>query len=225
MDKMDKMENFTILGERNSGTYFLQYAMLYNFNLNYVQKNEKHFFGHHEFPKETMDKTLYICIVRDPVEWIDSFFKRLRNIPPKNKENIHSFLKNEFYSIYEQRDGDKINQEIMEDRNIFTKERYKNIFELRKTKIDYFLHHIKKYVKHFCLIKYEDLNNEYESVLENICKQFNLEKKSDKYYYVIKYKGTHNQIYSKKTVLLSKEIQEYIWDNVDLQQEKQLGYL
>ena len=219
------MKSYTILGERNTGTHFLQYAIKFNFDLEY-HKGTKHFFGHSDeadFPEETKDQTIYFCMVRDPVEWIDSLFKRLHHIPPENKESIDTFIKNEWYSIYEE--GEKSGQEIIEDRNMITKERYINIFEMRKTKHNYFLSTIKEKTKHFYLIQYEDLVNNYETVLHNIAKKFKLTRKSDTWIPVPKIKGTFNALYIKKPILLSREIQEYIKKHVDLEQEKQFGYL
>ena len=216
------MKTYTILGERNSGTHFLQYAISFNFHLKY-EKGVKHFFGHSDFPEDTLDTTIYFCMVRDPIEWVDSLFKRLHHIPPENKKSIDAFIQNEWYSIYEE--GPKNKEEIMEDRNIITKERYKNIFEMRKTKHDYFLKTIKNKVKHVYLLRYEDLLHDYDIILNDIAEKFNLEKKSDTYFRVPKYKGTFNALYEKKPILLSKEIQEYIKMNVDIEQENRFGYL
>jgi hypothetical protein len=216
------MESYTILGERNSGTHFLQYALKFNFHLNY-EKGVKHFYGHSEFPEDTLDKTIYFCMVRDPVEWIDSLFKRLHHIPPENKKSIDNFIKNEWYSIYEE--GEKNKQEIMEDRHIDTKERYKNIFEMRQVKHNYFLKTIQNKVKHFYIIRYEDLLNNYDTILNDIADRFHLEKKAEIFHRVPKYKGTFNAFYEKKSILLSSEIQEYIKKNVDLEQEQIFGYL
>jgi hypothetical protein len=216
------MKNFTVLGERNTGTHFLQYAMIFNYNINYERLN-KHFFGHEDFPKNDLDNTFYLCIVRNPVDWIDSLFKRLHHIPPKNKANIQNFLNNEWYSIYEE--GDKNGKEILEDRNIYTKQRYKNIFELRKIKHDYFLNTISKQVKHFMIIKYEDLRDNYENTLVKIGEKFGLKRKSHEIIQVPKYKGTYITLYNKKPVLLSLDVQKFIIDHIDLEQEQHLGYL
>jgi hypothetical protein len=218
------MQSYTILGERNTGTHFLQYAIQFNFNLQY-HKGTKHFFGHSDtadFPPETADQTIYFCMIRDPVEWIDSHFKRLHHIPPENNKSIDAFIKNEWYSIYEE--GDKSGQEILEDRNMITKERYRNIFELRKGKNDFFLSTIQEKVKHFYLIRYEDLLHNYETILNDIAKKFQLKSKLDSWIPVPKYKGTFHALYEKKPILLSPEIQQYIKENIDVEQEQRLGY-
>ena len=221
------IEHFMILSERCAGSHFVQYALLENFNIQYLKEHhkQKHFFGHENdiYSQEEIDRTLLICLVREPVEWIDSFFKRLHHVPPENKSNIDNFLKNEWYSIYEE--GEIKGKEIMEDRNMNTKLRYKNILELRKTKNDYFLRTVKQKFKHVLILKYEDLRDDYNNTLDVIQKRFQLSKKEADYKKILRYKGTYTALYQKKTILISKESQEYIWSHVDAEQEKELGYI
>ena len=132
---------FTIYGERCSGTNFLMQSIIQNFNIEYTTKYTwKHFFGHYNFENnDDENETLFIGIIRHPITWLDSFFSKLHHIPHENRENIHTFLFNEFYSIYE----DTLT-EITEDRHIITKNRYKNIFELRNVKNDFLINDMKK---------------------------------------------------------------------------------
>jgi len=221
----NSINKFTILCERCTGSHFLQYAVQDNFNLKYYKKN-KHFFGHTDnIDYINTDDMIYFCLVRNPIEWIDSFFKRLHNVPPENKKDIYSFTHNEFYSIYEE--GDQITKEIMEDRHIKTNERYKNILELRETKQDYILNTIPNKVKHFMLIKYEDLRDDYENTLNKIKDNFNLIKTNEykEYKKIEKYKGSFNALYYKKPILINDDIQNYIKENINIEQEKLLGYL
>jgi hypothetical protein len=218
------MKNFSIFGERCSGTHFVKFAILRNFHIDFSQANT-HFFGFDNDSdfENKLDDTFYICLVRHPIDWIDSFFKRAHHVPEHNFMSIDNFLKNEFYSIYEV--GEKINQELMEDRHLITKERYKNIFELRKTKLDYFLNVIPTKAKHFIFLRYEDLRDNYQETLDVIAQKFNLIKKYDNYVEIVKYKGTYDALYFKKPILLSNDDKEYIKQNVDVEQEKKFGYL
>jgi hypothetical protein len=217
---MSLIEKFTIMGERNTGTHFLQYALLRNFKLDYV-RNIKHFFGHEEPLNDS--NLLTICVVRNPIDWIDSFFKRLHHIPPENKKNIEAFLFNEFYSIYETEENK--GNEIMEDRNYITGERYKNIFEMRKFKNDYFLNIINKKVKNIYILKYEDLRDDYDNTLNKLKNKFNLVPwNHNNYVKIEKYKGTFNALYSLKPILISDDIQKKIIECIDKEQEKLLGY-
>lgn len=223
-----EIKYFTMRGERNSGTHFLQYALLFNFQLEYVRKN-RHFFGHddvNEYPEESLDKTIYFVIVREPVEWIDSLFKRLHHIPTENKKSIDAFLNNEWYSIHEL--GEEKGTEMMDDRNIYTGERYKNIFEMRSTKYKYLLNDMKTKVKHYYFIRYEDLLNDYQNTLNKIGAKFKLKRKNGKsgpFEPVPKMKGTFNDLYKKKPILLSAEIQEYIKTKLDIPLENKMKYL
>jgi hypothetical protein len=241
---------FTIYGERCSGTNFLMHSILSNFKIEYTSKYSwKHFFGNYKFKNNNLisyventeeieekekqtnetlneitdeDNTLFIGIVRDPIEWMNSFYNKLHHIPPENRESIHTFLFNQFYSIY-----DDTKTEIMEDRHIVTKNRYKNIFELRYIKNDYLINNMKSNVKNYILIRYEDLRDNYDTVLHFLKNKFNLEKKNNiiEYSKILNYKGNHNKIYERKKIKLPLRIIKLIIKNLNIDQEKSLGYL
>lgn len=63
---------------------------------------------------------------------------------------------------------DKEQTERMEDRNIYTGERYKNIFELRHTKLKWMLEDLPNKVDNCIFIRYEDLINDFEKTLIKI---------------------------------------------------------
>ena len=221
---MSLITKFTILGERNSGTHFLEYALKKNFKLEYI-RNIKHFFGFSEPLND--DNLLTICLVRNPIDWIDSFFKRLHHVPPQNKVNIEAFISNEFYSIYEtEEDIKNKGYEIMEDRNYVTRERYKNIFELRKMKHSYFLNVINQKVKNLYILKYEDLRDDFDNTLDKIKNKFNIIPLNinKPYIKIEKYKGTFTAVYNLKPILIKDEIKKIIIEKIDKEQEKQLGY-
>lgn len=214
---------FTIMGERCSGTHYLQYGLLFNFEVNYV-KTYKHFYYTNdcmEDIKKNPDR-IYLCVVRDPVEWVDSFFKRLHHVPPENKKSIESFIRNPFYSIHEE--GELKNKEMMEDRHLITGERYLDIFQLRKVKNDFYLKTLITLSKNVMIIKYEDIRDDYEKTLDQIANRFHLKKKNETYRPVTQYKGTYIAKYVKKPILLSNEIKKEIWEKVDKEQELEIGY-
>ena len=165
------LEYFCIFGERCSGTNFLEQALLENFDLNiHHHQVNKHFFGQKDLPKE--DNILYIGIVRHPYTWINSFYKYPYFVNKNIRNNKHKFLNEEFWS----QDG---NNEITQDRNIFTKKRYKNIFELRNVKLEFLHDKLPLLAKNYILIKYEDLRDDYENTLNFIKQQFNLSTKDE----------------------------------------------
>jgi len=213
---------FTIYGERCSGTNFLMHAIKENFELEYTTKYAwKHFFGNYKFEKnDEENNTLFIGIIRDPIEWIDSFYGKLHHIPLNNKKNIYTFLFNIFYSIY-----DDTKTEIMEDRHIKTNNRYKNIFELRDIKNNYLINDMKLNVQNYLLIRYEDLRDNYDIVLNFFKNKFNLKQKYDNYVKINNYKGSYNKLFLKKNIKLNKNIISLIKNNINKQQENSIGYL
>ena len=217
------IQYFTIYGERCSGTNFLMHAIQDNFNIKFTAEYAwKHFFGHYDFnnfSEEDNNKTLFIGIIRGPVEWINSFYKKMHHIPIENKLNINTFMFNQFYSVYDD------NKEIMEDRNFITKERYKNIFELRKIKNHYLINDMKMKVKNYILIRYEDLRDNYNNILDFIQTKFNLEKKAENYIPIDSYKGNNIRPYLRKPITLRLRNIDKIKNNVDKEQENSLGYL
>ena len=222
----NNIKYFTIYGERCSGTNFLESAIKENFQLEITWKyGWKHFFGHYNFQKapSDIDKTLFIGIIRNPIEWLDSFYKELHHIPSQNRISPEVFLLNEHYSTID----NYSTIEKMNDRNIITKERYKNIFELRKVKNDYLIYDLQKYIKKYILIKYEDLKNNYNEILSYIENTFNLTRinKNLPFTKIINYKGDKNKkIYHEKKVNFSEEIINIIKNNLDEKQESLLGY-
>ena len=91
------LNKFTIYGERCSGTTYLEQIINLNFKADITwEYGWKHFFGFHDLTNS--DDTLFICIVRNPYDWINSFYKYQYHLPIQFK-NKFNFLNNEFYSI------------------------------------------------------------------------------------------------------------------------------
>tara|TARA_B110000027_G_C16122057_1_gene303744 strand:+ start:2092 stop:2340 length:249 start_codon:yes stop_codon:yes gene_type:complete len=65
---MTKIQKITIYGERCSGTNYLETLLAKNFHDYKLtwKYGWKHFFGHQNL--ENSDDTLFICIVRNPVD-------------------------------------------------------------------------------------------------------------------------------------------------------------
>jgi hypothetical protein len=212
------IENFTIYGERCSGTNFLEEVMLTNFNINVTwEYGWKHFFGFYNFKKtEDEDKTLFIGIVRHPICWIESFFNNQHHIP-NGPINIDKFLLDEIYSI----DNGNI---IKEDLNYITCKKYKNIFELRFLKNYYLINTMPNNVKNYILINYENLRDNYEVVLDNIKNKFGLVQKFPIYKNISYYKKEKDTKYEKKKNTLPIKYQLLSFRRLNKIQEAKLGY-
>lgn len=164
------IKKYTLYGERGTGTNYLENLMDINFNAELTwEYGHKHFPGFCDEKLRTSDDTLFICIIRNIYDWLNSFYRPKWHLPLKfmteltEEEKIHKFLNEEFYSIKET--GDM--SELPECRNIYTGERYKNIFELRYTKHNFFINLHKK-VKNVILIRYEDLVQNFDNTMLRI---------------------------------------------------------
>lgn len=169
------LNKFTIYGERCSGTNYLENIITINFDVEVTwQYGWKHFFGFQDNQLQNSDDTLFICIVRNLPDWINSFYKYKHHLPLLYKRNISKnnkldeFLNKEFWSFYDNNGNRDTSKEILQDRNIYTGERYANIFELRHTKIKWMIEDLPNKVKHYIFIKYEDLINDFENTLLKI---------------------------------------------------------
>jgi hypothetical protein len=155
------IKKFTIYGERNSGTNYLERIILKNFDIELTwEYGWKHFFGFNDLSNS--DDTLFICITRDPYSWINSFWNISHHVPDHLKISTQTLLYNEFYSIK------KNKKEMSKDHNIYTKKRYKNIFELRNTKNQFLIEDMPKRVKNYILVRFEDFKDDFEGTIEKI---------------------------------------------------------
>ena len=138
---IQNVKKITIYGERCSGTKYLEKIIKINFNTILTwDYGWKHFFGFCDNKLNCSDDTLFICIVRNPVDWFNSLYRNPWHLPKNINTNVNKFLNSEIYShncctgwrhIHNNvKNVTKTKSEIMEDRNIYTGERYKNIFEL-----------------------------------------------------------------------------------------------
>lgn len=155
------MYKVTIFGERCSGTNYLEELLIKNFDVEITwEYGWKHFFGFNNF--KNSDNVLFLGIIRNVNDWINSFYRQPHHLPKALIENEDTFLNNEFYSEYNN------GAEIMIDRNIETNERYKNIFELRHIKNKFLIETMPKLVKNYLLIVYDDLINNFIETMYKI---------------------------------------------------------
>ena len=218
---METIKKFTIYGERCSGTNYLEELIKTNFDVEVTwEYGWKHFFGFDDLSNS--NDTLFIGIVREQHKWLNSLYKTPHHLHPSLKHNVLPFLFGEFWSIHDN------GQENKCDRNMYTKKRYNNIFEMRHTKIKFLIEDMPKKVKNYILIRYEDLMNSFVHTMnrikncgltlkENIKFPVNSENyKGDK---KSKYKKDGKKIYniSKKMIYSSKFFNPYY--------EIMLGYI
>jgi hypothetical protein len=172
------IKKYTIYGERCSGTNYLENIININFDVQITwEYGWKHFFGFDDEKLLNSDDTLFICIVRNPIDWINSFYREMHHLKLRyeidlsENEKLNKFLNDEIISIDDSSVEYEIKKEYNElliDRNIYTKKRYKNIFELRHTKLKWMIEDLPNKVKNYIFIRYEDLINNFESTLFKI---------------------------------------------------------
>lgn len=214
------IKRFTIYGERCSGTNYLENIIKKNFDVEVTwDYGWKHFFGHSDLSNS--DDVLFICIVRNPFDWINSFYKIPSHLPMKMRQNIVTFLNGEVISM----SYDKPGSEIMEDRNIYTKRRYKNIFELRHTKLKYLIEDLPTKVKNYIFIRYEDLQNDFSATMQKI-KNAGLIVKNDIDFPLNDTKDfKHGGVYNPKKVILIPNYRIINHPSFNKHYENLLGYM
>lgn len=193
------MQKVTIYGERCSGTNYLEELLLLNFDIEIVwDYGWKHFFGFNNL-RDT-DDVLFIGIIRNLEDWVNSLYREKHHLPSNLTADMDTFLTKTFYSI------DKTNKEIMNDRNMVTKEKYKNIFELRRIKNNFLIEKMPTLVKNYCLITYDDLTNNFINIMNKL-RDCGLKIKTHTKFplNIAYYKKEKNKLFVKKVNKISKE--------------------
>jgi len=147
----------------------------------------------------------------------------MKNITEPIKLNL--FLNEEFFSVNDGEHNYKTwTNEKMEDRHIYTGERYKNIFELRHIKHKFLIEDMPTKVKNYIFIRYEDLMHDFYKTMQNI-KSKGLPVKNEKTFPLNtkRYKKT-NTTFKEKSDFIPRHL---ILNNPSLNKfyEKKLGYL
>lgn len=210
------ISNYCVFGERCSGTNYLVQLITANFDIPLSDAfGHKHFFGHMDL--STANNTLFLGIIRHPICWINSFYKEQHHIPNRPKP-LYNFLFDEWYSV---NDDDTT---IDDDVNYMTKQRYKNIFEMRFYKNYYLLNILPSQAPHAFIITYENLRDNTSYVLNNIAIKFNLTPKMPLYQNIDYYKNTPEVPFIKKQIELPINYIILCVKYLNLQQERRLGY-
>ena len=214
------MTRYTILGERRSGTNFLQQCITDNFNLQLDWLGGwKHFFGYNRYNEKLKNNqdVIYLCIVRNPIDYFVSFYNSKLMQNEKRTKDIETFLLSEFYSVYCYKNR---LIDVSDDYNFKNNnKRYKNIFEMRSVKCRYILDDVPNLVSKYHFIRYEDL-------LDTIGTKFNLIKKNDSYLIDKNYVGAKiNGGVITENYQVEDKIKQIIYNNIDLSTEHRMGYL
>jgi hypothetical protein len=217
------VKNFTILGERCSGTNYLEELMLTNFDIGITWKyGEKHGFGHYKFTqtKEAEaeeDETLFIGMVRHPVQWLHLLLRDYCR-QKSNTFAIDKFLINKQYSI------SKNNEIIKYECNYITGNKYKDVFELRSVKNNYLMNNMFDNVNYYTLIKYEMLRDNTEDMLRFFQTTFKLKTLLPLYKNILYYKKEKDVLFYKTGTNVSIQYKFLCASKLNKMQEQELGY-
>jgi len=234
------MTNFTIYGERCTGTNWLSKLIYDNFIICHTEV-----YGHkHSFGTEPLNEAisqsndcLFLCTVRNPVDTLLSFFEKAHHQPIERMRSIEVFLTSEFYSITLMKDDffhngfkfTKNNQLILGNER-----RFKNIFEMRAVKNYYLSQVIPKLTPNHYFIRYEQLKSNTVDILNDIQNKFCLKRKNKEFQiesaYVCPRLGNWdnfrlaNNRKIKSNYKLSDEIKIIFKNNLDFEVEELCGY-
>ena len=241
-----KIETIKILGERCSGTNFI--SALIERNLVFKDNltdlgiyGHKHFIwwigsgiedrtissmkgnGYYFDPKnfffQNSEKNLFIIIIRNPYDWIRSWYLQPHHIDPSKKTSFVKFFSTP-YKFYKSYDSDDV--AYLEDYHPELKRGFENLFELRKYK---YLNYEKLFtiVDNVCFVNYEQVLLNPEDFITFLAQTYSLEKKEN-FEEITTYKGSGKpfkpKLYFRVTTLDFKRINNLIdWDV-----EKRFGY-
>lgn len=208
------VNRFKIVGERCSGTYYIQRLIEHNFHIPHTEEfGHKHFWS---FRKEKLPQDLLVvACVREPISWVQSFFEKKWHVP----EHFHSlaledFVQSEFYSIKDHsipNIAGEVGSEILADRNYLNDQRYKNLLDLRHHKMGFLFRYFPKMLHNMVILRLEDVQNDMEGTLAFLEKTFFLRRKKEAFEDLKHYKGNSTlPIYQKKDIWLSEEQTELV---------------
>jgi hypothetical protein len=170
------LKQFTIFGERCSGTCWVTKLVETNFS-----KSAHHPFGwkHFTLPKNpnAHPDTLVIVVVRNPIDWIRSFYRTPHHIPPENRKDLHAFLSN---TLVSQRGGGG-NADIKPDGTLWN-----NVLQMRKEKHAFWMDFMavvrnRKGPGRCLWVSYEAVLKNPEAFLEHTREQTGWEQTTDKW--------------------------------------------
>lgn len=224
-----RISRIQIFGERCTGTNYLE--SLVNVNLLDVKVTWdfgwKHFF--HEPGVEQAGDTLFICIYRDPVDWLRSFDKKRWHVAPELKElSFSDYIRAEWQCVWDE-DADKFpgdplyRTEMLFERDPETGERFANVIKMRAAKIKNW-ESLQGKVAHQISIRYEDLESDPKAIIKLIASKFKIRRK---FFFrkIDTYKGTGSTPYKKAAYKsIPAEDAEFILSQLDPALEAKAGY-
>jgi hypothetical protein len=201
------IKKFTVCAERNCGTNYIERLIPKVFDLKYTfDFGPKHFMGWHDQGMKDSNDTLFLCVVRNPYDWLSALFESKHHVPFHMK-TFESFLLSEWYSIHHGNRHPDYGKERTDDRYWKDNSRHKNIFQMRERKLLYLHDTVPSMNNNHYHIRYEDLCNNLEGVIASISEVFSIKIKN-KNFEKTKHKQPYN-IENRHKDIINKNIN---WD-------------
>ena len=178
--------NYTIFGERNSGTNYLRFVLdrilnvphtsLYGFKHWYIRDHHprcrQNVTTDNECLKSIRDShhTLFVLIVRNPIDWIAAMYRRPYHIPESSRTSIVDFINQPHMSYVRNLPPNHTATSKApwlidpKTKNYFIEEA-NNILDLRNVKNDHF-YALKDVVRYFKLVRLEHIQEDVKNISE-----------------------------------------------------------
>lgn len=233
---MMPIKKIKVIGERSSGSTYLYNLIIHNFlDIEIIPdihpptvEDYKHFTV--DFEKSYSNDTLIICIIRNPYDWLRSLHRTPHHMPLFYNVDFKTFLtepcisyggkNHKFWDLYLHNDlVDR--QKCANDE--FILEKYSNILEMRKYKINKYLNTNFPNVE---ILSYDNLVDNLD-LLKNIAEKYNIRTIENSIINLTTVQGEKNNTkYEKKTyVNIDPEQLDFINCNLDWEIENKLGFI
>jgi len=231
-----------ICGERCSGTNFTASLIHKNFpNLTETgEYGHKHFLWWFEIsPQEELiqsmnystkqvhlensDDCLFIVVVRDPYDWLRSFYLSPYHVHKKIIGKSFLYFLTHKWELSDESDEITAGTFRADNFNFYKGRPFKNVLELRDYKMRNYMH-MSSLVKNYLLVRYEDIAKDPEGFIKFISTSYALKNQSS-FIPITSYKGDGEVKYQPKQHFKpSKEALKYINQKMNWKVEEKLGY-
>lgn len=164
------IHKFTIIGERHSGTNWLERILTSRLSTPLTwEYGSKHFINYNLNQLASAKNTLFVCITRDIYQWIGGFYKLPHHVDKSIAYDLDKFLLSEW-------------KNEIDDYDYLTHKPYKNIFCLRKSKLEFLYIFLPNIVDSIIITRYEDLLVDPENIVSFISTHFDISTTNVPYY-------------------------------------------
>jgi hypothetical protein len=220
------IDRFQMIGDRCSGTNYLQSLMRLNFPT--LQYTEELGWKHGFLDRRMADRNglLVLVIYRHPIRWLQSFFNRQHEVRRTlGHLSFSEWIRAEWAPVWNIRspDGTIKLEPIQADMIPHTSTPHRNILAMRNSKIEWF-EELAKLQCQVGYLRYEDLNRDPRGLVSKIADAFELSPARD-FTPVSNYKGEAKRSYiPNKFPPVNMDDMNFIRDNIDMDQENHIGY-